>query len=82
VTITADNGQAVKGVKKNEDAFSVQIMDTRERIQGYEKEKMKEVKDDTQSAMPSFGVDRLSQSDLDDVIRYMQTLKGYDPAVK
>jgi putative heme-binding domain-containing protein len=82
VTITADNGQAIKGVKKNEDAFSVQIMDTRERIQGYEKEKMKEVKDDTQSAMPSFGVDRLSQSDLDDVIRYMQTLKGYDPAVK
>jgi len=82
VTITADNGQAVKGVKKNEDAFSVQIMDTRERIQGYEKDKMKEVKDDTQSAMPSFGVDRLSQSDLDDVVRYLQTLKGFDPAVK
>ena len=44
VTLTADNGQAIKGVKKNEDNYSVQIMDTRERIQGYEKDKMKEVK--------------------------------------
>ena len=30
-------------MKKNEDLFSVQIMDTRERIQGYEKDKMKAV---------------------------------------
>ena len=28
----------IHGVKKNEDLFSVQIMDTRERIQGYEKD--------------------------------------------
>ena len=32
--------------------------------------------------MPSFGVERLSASDLDDVVRYLQTLKGWDPAVK
>ena len=82
VTLTQNNGQAIHGVKKNEDLFSVQIMDTRERIQGYEKDQMKEVKDDTQSAMPAFGVDRLSQSDLDDVVRYLQTLRGFDTAVK
>ncbi|OFW30350.1 MAG: hypothetical protein A3H97_20020 [Acidobacteria bacterium RIFCSPLOWO2_02_FULL_65_29] len=82
VTLTQDNGQVIHGVKKNEDLFSVQIMDTRERIQGYEKEKMKDVTDDTQSAMPAFGVDRLSLSDLDDVVRYLQTLRGFDPAVK
>jgi putative heme-binding domain-containing protein len=82
VTLTAANGQAIHGVKKNEDLFSVQIMDTRERIQGYEKDQMKEVKDEKQSAMPAFGVDRLSQSDLDDVVRYLQTLRGFDPAVR
>jgi len=82
VTLTQDNGQAIHGVKKNEDLFSVQIMDTRERIQGYEKDKMKEVKDETVSAMPAFGTDRLNQSDLDDVVRYLQTLRGFDPAVK
>jgi putative heme-binding domain-containing protein len=82
VTVTSPDGQAIHGVKKNEDNFSVQIMDTRERIQGYQKDKMKSVTDDTRSAMPVYGSDRLSESDLDDVIRYLQTLRGFDPAVK
>jgi putative heme-binding domain-containing protein len=81
VTITPRTGQTIQGVKKNEDLFSVQIMDTRERIQGYEKDKMKAVQDGTRSAMPLFGPDRLSDSDLDDVIRYLQTLRGFDPSV-
>src|SRR5499427_9483932 len=82
VTVTGSDGQAIHGVKKNEDNFSVQIMDTRERIQGYEKDKMKSVTDDTKSAMPVYGPDRLTEGDLDDVIRYLQTLRGFDPAVK
>lgn len=82
VTVTAADGQTVHGVKKNEDLFSVQIMDTRERIQGFQKDKMKSVTDDTKSAMPVYGPDRLSESDLDDLIRYLQTLRGFDPAVK
>jgi putative heme-binding domain-containing protein len=82
VTLTAENGQAIHGVKKNEDLFSVQIMDTRERIQGYEKDKMKSVVDDKKSAMPVFGPERLSEKDLDDVLRYLQGLRGFDPAVK
>jgi putative heme-binding domain-containing protein len=82
VTITSTDGQPVRGVKKNEDNFSVQIMDTRERIQGYEKGKVKEVTNDTKSAMPVFGTDRLSESDLDDIVRYLLTLRGFDPVVK
>jgi putative heme-binding domain-containing protein len=82
VTITPESGQAIRGVKKNEDLFSVQIMDTRERIQGYEKDKVKTVVNDTKSAMPAFGVDRLSESDLDDLVRYLQSLRGFDPAVR
>ena len=81
VTITPADGAPIQGVKKNEDLFSVQIMDTRERIQGYEKDKMKAVVDGTKPAMPAFGVDRLSESDLDDVIRYLQTLRGFSTAV-
>jgi len=81
VTLTPQSGPPIQGVKKNEDLFSVQIMDTRERIQGYEKDKMKSVKNETKSAMPVFGPDRLSNSDLDDLLRYLQTLRGFDPAV-
>jgi hypothetical protein len=82
VTVTPHSGQTIQGVKKNEDLFSVQIMDTRERIQGYEKDKMKAVVDGTRSAMPIFGPDRLSDADLDDLVRYLLTLRGFDPAVQ
>jgi putative heme-binding domain-containing protein len=82
VTITPDSGPPIQGVKKNEDLFSVQVMDTRERIQGYEKDKVKSVVNGTRSAMPAFGPDRLSEADLDDLVRYLQTLRGFDPAVK
>jgi putative heme-binding domain-containing protein len=82
VTITPESGPPIQGVKKNEDLFSVQVMDTRERIQGYEKDKVTAVVNGPRSAMPTFGPDRLSESDLDDLVRYLQTLRGFDPAVK
>ena len=80
--MTPTDGAPIQGVKKNEDLFSVQIMDTRERIQGYEKDKVKSVLNGKKSAMPIFGPDRLSDSDLDDLLRYLQSLRGFDPAVK
>jgi putative heme-binding domain-containing protein len=82
VTVTPESGPPVQGVKKNEDLFSVQIMDTRERIQGYEKDNVKSVANGTRSMMPVFGPDRLSDSDLDDLVRYLQTLRGFDPTVR
>ena len=82
VTVTPVDGAPIEGVKKNEDLFSVQIMDTRERIQGYEKDKVAAVENGRKSAMPVFGPDRLSDSDLDDLLRYLQTLRGFNPAVK
>ncbi len=81
VTVTPPNGQPIQGVKKNEDLFSVQIMATRERIQGYQKDKMKSVETVTKSAMPVFLRERLTDADLDDLVRYLQTLRGFDPAV-
>ena len=82
VTITPAGGPPIHGVKKNEDLFSVQIMDTSERIQGYEKDKMKSVVNEKTSAMPLFGPERLSDSELDDLIRYLQTLRGFNPTVQ
>src|SRR5688572_8319091 len=81
VTITPESGPSIRGVKKNEDLFSVQIMDTRERIQGYEKDKVRAVEDLRRSLMPVFGAERLSDSDLNDLVRYLGTLRGFDPSV-
>jgi putative heme-binding domain-containing protein len=82
VTITTKEGQSIRGVKKNEDLFSVQIMDNRERIQGYEKDQMRVVTDEKKSAMPVYGPERLNEKDLEDLLAYLNTLRGFDPAVK
>lgn len=82
VTLTPANGQPIVGVKKNEDLFSVQIMDARERIQGFEKDKLASVENGSRSAMPAFPHSRLTDPELDDLLRYLQSLRGFDPAVR
>jgi putative heme-binding domain-containing protein len=76
VTLVTPGGRLVHGVKKNEDLFSIQVMDTGERIQGYLREDLQRVTDEQKSAMPVFDIDKLSQSDLDDVLAYLATLRG------
>jgi putative heme-binding domain-containing protein len=62
VTITPESGPPIRGVKENEDLFSVQIMDTRERIRGFVKDEVTVV-DAERSFMPVFGPERLSDAD-------------------
>jgi len=82
VTLTTEDGRAVSGVTKNEDLFSIQIMETTERIQGFDKDSLQSLDQPAGSLMPAFGPDRLSDSELDDLIRYLQTLRGFDPAIR
>ena len=77
VTIVTKDGQKIRGVKKNEDAFSIQVMDTRERIQGYLKSNA-EVTLEKTSLMPVYDEKRLSPSDLTDLVGYLSTLRGGD----
>ena len=81
VTIVTRDGQKIRGAKKNEDVFSIQIMDVRERIQGYLKANLREVTNEATSLMPAFDAARLSDSDLSDVVGYLSTLRKSDVAV-
>jgi putative heme-binding domain-containing protein len=81
VTVVTKDGQKIRGVEKNEDAFSIQIMDMRERIQGYRKSDV-QVTPDQNSLMPVFDAKRLSDSDLSDLVGYLTTLRGHDVAVR
>ena len=76
VTLVTQDGQRVRGVVKSEDAFSIQILDTRERLQGYLKADLQEVIREDRSLMRQFGPDRLSEDELDDVVQYLGTLRG------
>ena len=82
VTLVTKDGQRIRGTKKNEDAFSIQIMDTRERIQGYLKPDLKDVIYEKESLMPVFGTGRLNDNDLNDLVGYLSSLRGTDLAVR
>jgi putative heme-binding domain-containing protein len=82
VTIVTKDGQRIRGTKKNEDVFSIQIMDVRERIQGYSKSELQDVQYETASLMPAFGPGRLNDSDLNDLVGYLSTLRGADLIVR
>ena len=76
MTLVTTSGASIRGLRKGEDAFSVQILDTRERLQGYRKADLASVAKDTQSLMPDYGADRLPDASLDDVVTFLSTLKG------
>jgi putative heme-binding domain-containing protein len=82
VTLVTKDGQRIRGAKKNEDVFSIQVMDTRERIQGYPKANLQEVIYEKNSLMPAFAPGRLSDSDLNDLVGYLTTLRGADLLVR
>ena len=76
VTIVTKDGQRVRGAKKAEDAFTIQLMDTTERLQGYVKADVQQVIYEPTSLMPAYTAARLNDSDLTDVVGYLMTLRG------
>ena len=78
VTLVLRDGQRIRGVKKNEDEYSIQVMDMRQRIQGYVKANLAEVVAEKQSVMPAYAPDQLNGGDLDDLLSYLSTLRGTD----
>ena len=78
VTLVTRDGQRIRGVKKNEDVFSIQIMDVRERIQGFAKAALQDVIYEKDSLMPPFAPGRLNEADLTDLVGYLSSLRGAD----
>lgn len=82
VTLVMKDGQRTRGVKKNEDVFTIQLMDMRERIQGYLKSNLQEVIYEKVSLMPAYGSGMLNDGDLNDLVGYLSTLRGADLVVR
>ena len=82
VTLVMRDKRRIRGVRKNEDTFSIQIMDTTERLLGFRKTDVAEIIDEPQSLMPDYDSRRLSDADLDDVLTYLASLAAPAPASK
>ena len=72
--VTAD-GTQVTGRRLNEDTYTVQLIDSQERLRSFDKEDLLEFTVLTESPMPSYG-DSLNSQELADVLAYLVSLKG------
>jgi putative heme-binding domain-containing protein len=76
VTVVTRDGRKIRGSRKNEDSFSIQMMDTNEQLLTFLKTEVREVIDEKRSLMPDYGPERLTNAELDDLLAYLRTLRG------
>jgi putative heme-binding domain-containing protein len=76
VTLVTNSGRRIEGVAKSEDAFSIQIVDTDERMQGYLKADLDRIVREEQSLMPQLWPAKIGSRELDDLLAYIGTLRS------
>jgi putative heme-binding domain-containing protein len=77
VTVVTRDGRKIRGARKNEDTFSIQLMTGNEDILSFHKRDITEVVPEPErSLMPAYGPERLSDAELADIVRYLRTLRG------
>lgn len=75
VTLRADD-ERVEGVVKAEDAFSLQLVTVDGELRAFQKGELDALARGTQSLMPVFDASRLSETELEDLLAYLGTLRG------
>lgn len=75
LVVTAD-GTKLSGVVLNQDQFTLQMLDTREQLHLFEKDKLRSVETRRESAMPVYDPKALSDKDLEDLLAYLFELSG------
>jgi putative heme-binding domain-containing protein len=76
VTVTTAQGTAFSGVILNEDSFSLQFMDDHETTHSWLKTELKSIVHQKRSPMPKYDQQQLSESQLNDLVAYLSTLRG------
>jgi putative heme-binding domain-containing protein len=76
VTLVMRGGQRIDGVAKNEDAFSIQVATSDERLQGYPKNAVAQIARASESPMPAFTAETLPADDLEDLVAFLGTLRS------
>lgn len=76
VTVVTANGETITGVAKNEDTFSIQLLDTSQELRLFLRKDLKEVIQERKSLMPTYSDEMLSSTDLYDLVAYLESLNG------
>jgi cytochrome c oxidase cbb3-type subunit 3 len=76
VTVVDQRGQKFQGVVLNEDNFTLQMLDTREQLHFFEKDKLRSFDKSRESLMPKYDEKILPEKDLQDIVAYLLSLGG------
>lgn len=76
VIVTTRQGQRIKGVPKNEDAFTLQLMGEDSRLYLLLKKDLSDVQHERRSLMPAYSPRQLSAADLQDLLSFLASLRG------
>jgi PQQ-dependent dehydrogenase (methanol/ethanol family) len=82
VIATTKDGREIRGIRRNEDTFSVQMVDGSGRLQLLDKSTLATYRVENTSLMPSDYRTRLSASELDQIVGYLGTLSARMPVTK
>lgn len=76
VAVTSLDGREVRGMRINEDTFTIQLRDAANRFHTFRKSSLRRIDREVgKSLMPSFK-DRLTGSEIDDLVAYLFSLRG------
>ena len=76
LAITTSAGQAVRGIRLNEDTFSIQLRDQQGRFYSFRKSELRDLKRlRGETPMPPYG-SALSSAELDDLINFLASQRG------
>jgi putative heme-binding domain-containing protein len=70
-----NRGERIEGVIKAEDAFSIQVLTADGRLLGLRKAALGKIAPRAESLMPAFSADKLGESELEDLLAYLGTLR-------
>ena len=82
VTVVDGGGQQFKGTILNEDNFTLQMIDTREQLHLFEKDKVRSVQKSRESLMPAYDEKMLPEKDLRDLIAFLLTAEEHAGGAK
>jgi cytochrome c oxidase cbb3-type subunit 3 len=71
VSVVTADGTKLSGVVLNQDKFTLQMLDTREQLHLFEKDKLRWFETRRESAMPVYDPKTLSDKDLQDLLAYL-----------
>ena len=78
VLVKTLDGKEIRGVRRNEDTFSLQMIDTSGQLRMLDKLKLASVEVKTTSLHPPELATRLSTAEVTDLVAYLRTLNGRD----